>query len=472
MRVSPLVVLVGILVTMVATVGAALFTYTNVRQIVIDSLVELPAPPQFNTTPQPTALPLVNATAAPTQTANAGVPATVNPNVTPTLATWTDPKRFTILLLGIDQRTGEKGPFRTDTIMVLSLDPVRKTASMLSIPRDIYLTIPYNTGVIDRINNANVIGDLHEYPGGGGPKLAERTVEQLLGIQIDRYVVVNFDAFTKVLDTIGPITVCPPTRIFDDHYPAYVGDDYITVEFKAGCQEVDATRALEYARVRHNAGDDMGRAQRQQEVIKAVKDRAKTLGGLSKLIGQALPLWNSIKDNIKTDLTFDEILQLAQLAQDIKDIRSDVMTIKTKDGGQLIPTKLITGEEVLSPVYEDLHQLVVRLFDAGRSAPANADPRATGTHLAVLNGAGIDGLGKSTADKLTNLGFDVVQIKNADALGSYAKSEIHVYGADKMDSARYLAQILGASDPTIVQESNGAAGVDIELIVGKDLAPK
>ena len=464
MRIPSWAMLVVVIVGFAASAGAAVFTYTNVRQIVLESPVELPAPPQIGNVARPTPEPaLITATQPPSVATNAS---NVSVATAPVIDRITDPSRITILLLGTDHRPGETDPPRTDTIMVLSIDPIRKTAVMLSIPRDIYLKIPgYGQ---NRINTAVDIGNTQQYPG-GGPALALKTVQSLVGIPIQHYVLIDFDVFTTAINAVGPIKVCPTEDIHDDKYPDN-NYGFITVDFKAGCQDLDATRLLQYSRVRHNAGDDFGRAKRQQEVIKAVRDKVLSLGGLSALFGQVGELWNAVRNNLKTDMTLTEMLQIAQAAQDIpKDqIRSEVLTIKTKDSGQLIPTTLSNGDQVLTPVYEDIHNLIALLFDATPGG-SSIDPRASGATLVVSNGAGIDGLAKSTADKLKALGFNVVDFRNADQPGGYGQTVIRVYNAAKMENARFLADTIKVDRTVITIAQNGPAGVDIELVIGKDL---
>jgi len=464
--------IIVVLFALVVTMGASIFAYANTRQFIAESPVDMPPPPQLNDAGVPTAKPLFQptpttapATAAPQSATSAATSVATQAANPASNAVWTDPARITVLLLGIDQRKGEKGPFRTDTIMVLSIDPIRKTAAMISIPRDIYIKIPgYNKP--DRINNANVIGEINKYPG-GGPALAKATVQSLLGIPIQRYAIVNFDVFTTVIDALGPINVCPDQHIHDDTYPdgSY---GFITVDFPAGCQDLDSTKLLQYARVRHNAGDDFGRARRQQEVIHSVRDKILSLGGVSALLGKAGEIWGSLKDSIKTDLTFNEIAQLAQLAQSIpKDnIRSAVITDRD---GYLLPAKLASGEEVFSPIYEKIHDLVDNLFEAAPRGPSDTQASAEGAKILVSNGAGIDGLAKLTADKLRGQGFIILDAKNADQPGGYGKTVIRLY-TDKIKTARFLAESLGLDGTVITQEKNGPPGVDIELIVGKDIA--
>ncbi|RME34106.1 MAG: LytR family transcriptional regulator, partial [Thermoflexia bacterium] len=108
------------------------------------------------------------------------------------LPTWEGTDRVNILVMGIDARPGEEGPFRTDSMMILTIDPLTRSAGILSIPRDLWVPIPgYGEG---RINTANAIGDAYDYPG-GGPALAARTVQYNLGVPIHHYVRVDFGAF-------------------------------------------------------------------------------------------------------------------------------------------------------------------------------------------------------------------------------------------------------------------------------------
>jgi len=474
MRVLSGFMLVIVLIGTVVMVGAVALTYIGVRQLTAESPIQLPALPQLNGSVKPTTAPLFQ----PTKTLSAPVvssqatEAVSLPGATPKLPTLNDPSRVTILLLGIDQRKGEKGPFRTDTIMVISMDPVRKTISMLSIPRDIYIPIPA-MNVADRVNNANALGELDKYPG-GGPALAVRTIQSLIGVPIQRYAVVNFDVFTTVIDAIGPIQVCPTTAIHDDQYPdgSY---GFITVDFKPGCQDLDSTKLLQYSRVRHNAGDDFGRASRQQEVIRAVREKVLSLGGVSALLGKAGTIWATLKDSVQTDMTFDEMMQLASFAQTVpkENIKSDVITDKA---GYLMPSTLKDGEQVFTPVYEKIHDLVVQLFNAAPGTAAvvatdSAAPQASIDNAAVLvsNGAGVDGMAKATADKLQAKGFNIVAAKNADLPGGYGKTIIRVY-TNKVQTARNLAAALGLDGTVISVEGNGPPNVDIEVIVGRDLA--
>src|SRR5204862_5039824 len=120
------------------------------------------------------------------------------------------------------------------------------------------------------INTANSTGDSQGYPG-GGPALAMETVHQALGITIDKYILINFDVFITLVQTVAPdgVQVCINQVIDDDHYPD-AGLGTIHVHFDPGCQVLDAEHLLQYARTRATAGSDFDRAGRQQDVLRAL----------------------------------------------------------------------------------------------------------------------------------------------------------------------------------------------------------
>jgi LCP family protein required for cell wall assembly len=361
-RIPQWFVLLWVVVLGVVSVTASFVTYHFVRDRAaeLDRVVELPDAPQFsdlnpfssdtqsnNTTPTPVADTTGGVSAAqPSGTAESG----------DQIAGWQDPRRVTILLLGIDQRAGETGTFPTDTIILLSMDPVGKTAAILSIPRDLWVTFP---GIKQpgKINTANILGDQINYPGGGGPMLALKTVENLTGVPIDFYILINFEVFTKVVDTIGPVEVCPPEPIDDDKYPdgSY---GYISIHFDAGCQELGSERLLQYARTRH--GDsDIARSSRQQEVILAVRKKVLSTGGVMALLPEAPALWESVQANIRTNMAFDDIRSLALTAENIapENIRQGQIGF-----GEVLSGTSPSGEEILIPISTDITLLIEDLF--------------------------------------------------------------------------------------------------------------
>lgn len=219
---------------------------------------------------------------------------------------WTGTERLTILLIGVDHPEG--GASRTDTIILVNIDPVAKRASMLAIPRDLKVVIPgYG---INKINAAFALGDYNKVPGGGAGLLI-RTIEANLGIPITSFAQIDFNGFTRMIDTVGGVTVDVPYPIKDDAYPA-ANYQYQRIYFHAGWQHLDGTRALEYARTRHQ-DTDAGRSRRQEQILLALRQKAINLNLLTK----APQLIKEFGDSVRTDISPDDAIRLARLATEI-----------------------------------------------------------------------------------------------------------------------------------------------------------
>lgn len=232
----------------------------------------------------------------------------------PGIGPWSGRERVNILLLGIDEREQQSGPWRTDTMLVLSVEPVSRTVTLLSIPRDVWVTIP-GLNREAKINTAHFYGDAEGYPG-GGPALAMATVEAVLDLPIQYYVRLNFGGFERVIDLIGGIDVDVPETIDDPLYPDS-GYGYEPLYIPAGRQHMDGRLALKYARTRHSALGDFERMGRQQQVIMAVRDKVLQANLLPQLLAQAGPLFQTLGDSIKTNLTSEQLMQLVQLGSAI-----------------------------------------------------------------------------------------------------------------------------------------------------------
>ena len=268
-------------------------------------------------------------------------------------------ERVNVLLLGIDERTSQHGPWRTDTMIILTVDPATKTAGMLSIPRDLW--VPIADFGEDRINTAHFLGDLKGYPG-GGPALAKKTVQLNLGIPIHYYVRANFIGFEKVIDTIGGIDIDVPEDINDPSYPdSNFGYDPLYIP--AGHHHMDGELALKYARTRHGSSD-FDRIQRQQQVIMAVHDRVRQLALLARLLPRLPQLVNSVDDAIQTDMPLGELWALGQLAREID---RDHVKARAIDQTMTVPITTPKGQKVLWPDREKIRPLIDELFTSPSS---------------------------------------------------------------------------------------------------------
>lgn len=173
------------------------------------------------------------------------------------------PPHSNILVMGLDSRPGEGYVTRSDSIMVIGVNPKETDIALLSIPRDLFISVPAYG--LERINTVNMLGEL-ENPG-YGPELLKDSLLLSFGITIDTYVRLDFRAFEAMIDAVDGIDIDVPYTIIDNAYPT---DDYgtRTVHFDPGMQHMDGAIALVYARTRHS-DDDYRRAERQQQVFQA-----------------------------------------------------------------------------------------------------------------------------------------------------------------------------------------------------------
>lgn len=381
---------------------------------------------------------------------------------------WSGSERVSILLMGLDYRDWEKGegPPRTDSMMLVTMDPVAQTAGMLSIPRDLWVQIPGFDH--NRINTAYFLGEGNRLPG-GGPGLAVDTVETLLGVPIQFYAVIDFHAFERMIDEIGGIDILvrEPMRITP------IGGLGMTLEAKA--YHFNGPQALAYARARKTEGGDFDRARRQQQVAMAVRDRILTLGNIPVLITKAPALYSELAAGLRTNLSFDQMLSLGLLAIKIPpdSIRRGV--IGPPDRVTL--EKLPDGAEVLRPVPEQIRILRDEIFTAtsaiGPSIPLDnplAAAKLENARLAVLNGAGIEGLASATADRLKALGLNVVVVGNADRL-DYEKSRLYVHSPNFPYTLRYLSSLAGLSESQVLFPVTPDPQIDVAFVLGADFDP-
>jgi LCP family protein required for cell wall assembly len=229
--------------------------------------------------------------------------------------------RTNLLLLGVDRREGTGWAYRTDTIMLVSLDRENRTAGLLSIPRDLQVPIPGQGE--DRINTANFYGSLQNPD--GGPALLRATIEGNFRVPVDGYLMVDFAAFRRIVDALGGIEVDVPETLHDTRYPdPRPGDPHAfkTIHFEPGLQQMDGARALEYARSRMSTSD-FDRAKRQQLILLALRKKALSTHGILRWPALA----RTILDSARTDMPVRELLAVALTAArvDVTSVRQVVL---------------------------------------------------------------------------------------------------------------------------------------------------
>lgn len=407
---------------------------------------------------------IIQNTPAPGQTAVGSV-ATAAPSIN--ADTWNGSDRVTILMMGIDQREGETDTaYRTDSMMLVTVDPVGRTAGMLSIPRDLYVEIPGFPGR-DKITTANFKGDAYHLPG-GGPQLAVDTVEQNLGIRVDYYVRINFTAFETFINLIGGIDVNNPTDIADPEYPD-MNNGYDPFYLSAGQQHLDGATALKFARTRHQTGDDFGRAARQQMVVMAVRDKILSADMLPVLFSKAPELLSALTGSYQTNLSIDQIASLALLSKQIPrdNIKSAVIDqdyiadfYTTDDNQQVV---ILNIEK-----FRTLRDSMFYVPDPPQATVPNAAAYLANeaAKVEVQNGTPTEGLAKQVNDYLKAKGVNVVSVGNADRT-DYATTRIIDY-TGKPYTAKWLADTFHVSSSSILAGNDPNSPVDVRVIIGAD----
>ncbi len=210
-------------------------------------------------------------------------------------------KRQNILLVGVDDNGSKTDPWRgsrTDTIIILNIDPHSKSINAISVPRDSKVYLPGDYG-IQKINSAHAIG---------GIDMTKKTLEKTLGIRINHYVMVHDSAVSKIVDAIGGVPIYVEKNMF---YNDYSGN--LHVNLSKGLNILDGYNAVGYLRFRKDGLGDIGRTQRQQFFLKALIEKLQTPQTLAKLP----EILDAITTYVKTDMSFYEISHFASLAKNL-----------------------------------------------------------------------------------------------------------------------------------------------------------
>jgi len=396
-------------------------------------------------------------------------------NVNPDLLKGEGSGRVNILLMG---RGGgnHDGPDLTDSMMLVSVDPVNHTSTLLSLPRDLWVNVP-NSGVM-KLNAAWETGEFQYLgktaPGSTNPKaitagfnLVDQTVQQILGVDVDYNVLVDFQAFQQAVDTVGGVSVNVPTPLVDPTM-AWQNNHNPTLA-PAGLDNFNGNQALLYVRSRETSSD-FARADRQRAVLVALKNKVETVGTLSnpfKISG----LMNSFGNNVQTDLSLGNAERLYGI---VKKIQGSNISSVDLDGGtssaaaQLVSDGNVNGQAVVLPKaglfqYGDIQQFVRGQLK---------DPYILKEHakVLVLNGTQTPGLATNMASELQSYGYNVVGTGNTPANDWLRTSLFELNSKDKYTN-HYLEQRLNVTaSRNLGDKSIQTNGADFVIIIGSDEA--
>jgi LCP family protein required for cell wall assembly len=338
-----------------------------------------------------------------------------------------------ILLIGVDRRPDLQEGVRSDTLILVHVEPEQGWAGMLSIPRDTVASIP-NVGQ-QKINTAYAYGFNHAAelygegtaPESAGGALAAETVEGFLGVTVDYIAEIDFRGFERVVNTLGGVTLDVPRPMLDPTYPT---EDYgyERLYIPAGLQVLDGATALGYARSRHSSSD-FDRSRRQQQVLQAILAEVRSRGLLSQ--AALLPsLADDLERSVATTLPLGDLgtlSGLATLAQRLGPDRLVQLSIN--------PNDVAVVQEVGSDIYwdeGDVAALVARLM-------AGPDAAVEQARVQVQNGAEVQGLAGRVTATLRARGF--LMAGPADAAAPAEHSLLIDYGAHP-ETLRRLAEQL------------------------------
>ncbi|HEY5728405.1 MAG TPA: LCP family protein [Anaerolineales bacterium] len=384
-------------------------------------------------------------------------------------AVWDGASRVNILFLGLDERDWVQGlgAPRSDTMILFTVDPLTKTAGMISIPRDLWVNIP-GFGY-SRINTAYSSGEGSKLPG-GGPGLAMRTVEQLLGVPVHYYAQVDFLAFEEAVDAMGGLEICIPETI----QVSVIGRTN-KFRIKEGCQVLPGYLVLGYARNRKTDGGDIDRAERQQLVIMALRNQVFSPENFPRMVSIAPDVYREASVGLKTNLSFDDALRLGRLMTQIpvEGIKRGVIDYTMGS----LDNVILGGENasVMKPFPDKIRELRDQIFTSGgplsplaAQGDLTALMQADGARVRILNGSFTPNLEVATGNYFLAQGLPVTEVGPANT--AYDRTTIYLY-SPKLYTMKYLQAVFGITHSTQIRvQSDPSATVDVEVRLGNDWA--
>jgi LCP family protein required for cell wall assembly len=361
------------------------------------------------------------------------------------------------LLIGSDKRSGTS--FRTDTMVVAILRPNDGQVSLISIPRDLWVSIP--GGDNNRINTAYQRGISSNYPG-GGPGLLKDTIQYNLGIRIDHTAMVDFDGFRQIVDTLGGVDIpvsCAYTdwRLIDPGYNPEIEENWFLYTVNPGVIHMDGDLALWYARSRQKSSD-FDRGRRQQEVLRAIFTQALHAGTLSRIP----ELYTNLKDSVETDLGLTDLIQLSLYAPKMTnaDIRSyylrpPYVNSWITDGGAY----------VLSPDQNLLGQLLTEAL-----SPSTRTVQRQTVTIEVMNGTSIPGYETLASTRLNYAGFET-RIIPSDRQDYAFSVLIDKSTAQDHSTSDTILGVMGMLPGSLIPSPDANSSAQYLLILGYDYQP-
>lgn len=374
--------------------------------------------------------------------------------------------RINILALGI----GSEGTL-TDTIMLISIDPINHKAALLSIPRDLWVKIPGDGS--QKINAAFAYGKQsvktkdNKQKVEAGLNLLDETISPIIGVPIHYHAVINFNAFKQAVDAVGGVSFYVPETLYDPTI-AWENRGNAVIAPK-GMQSFNGARALLYAKSRETSSD-FARGERQRQVLVALKDKIFSLGTFSNPV-KVSQLLSSLGDNVYTDFSLNDTMRLYEIMGQIpsdKIISLDLV----KPPHDFLTTGNVNGLSVVRPKaglnqYSDIQNYV-------RNALRDGFLEKENSKIAVYNATDVTGLATKKANELKSFGYNVSTVANTPAVTNPDKTTIiDLSKGTSKYTKHYLETRFGIKSVTAVPASAGITppqGTNFVIILGKDAA--
>jgi LCP family protein required for cell wall assembly len=315
------------------------------------------------------------------------------------------------IVIGYDKRPGDSSAGRSDTVMLLRADPDKEALTMLSFPRDLVVE---HAGCEGHPAWTGRINEAYAYC---GPRGTLSTVKKLTGVPINYMITVNFRAFTNIVDKLDGVYMDVDRRYFNDNSGASAGSTYATIDLKPGYQHLNGRQALDFVRYRHT-DSDLYRVVRQQEFVKALKQRISSAWDIFQLPG----IVKTVTENIEVgkgggkELSSGEVLKYANLAYTLP-----------AGNFQQVPLDGISGYFELEIPEDALDDAVRRFMNPDVNASEKAIDVATGKKpkaenapppsqvgIEILNGSGVAGAADEATVLLGRIGYDAENGGNAE----------------------------------------------------------
>jgi LCP family protein required for cell wall assembly len=372
------------------------------------------------------------------------------------------------LLTGLDRREWEEetGPGLTDTIIVAFLNAEEEKAGLISIPRDTWVDVPEYD--FYKINQAYSLGEGYGYPG-GGPGILMDTAGDLLGVEIDYYIQVDFEAFIVLVDAVNGVLVDVPQEILVWPNPEMEGD---MKRLQPGIQVLPGNLALGYVRTRDTVEGDFGRTKRQQQVLVGLQKKLFSYEILPVLVPRLPGLYRDLAENVETNLTLNQIITLAWIGKNINPqmlqtrvIKEPVVTAEINDRGQYV---LIPDLELVRKIWQDMQDIVATPVPEPTRKPSREEYlQEENATINVLNATSSPGLASETADYLREQGINIGDVGNDDKF----RDQTFIYDyTGNPHTVQYVLDLMGYSDNKLFYKADPSPAADIVIVLGMDWA--